>query len=411
MTPRATPVRSLAILGTRGIPAHYGGFETFADELSTRLVAQGIDVTVFCESDGPRAPENYKGVRLEFVETPRLGSLTTVLYDVRCLWRARKRFDVVYMLGYGASAFCWLPRLHKREVWINMDGIEWAREKYNWIGKAYLRAMEGFAMRTPSRLIADAAAVKTNLADRHRSMPPCDVIAYGAPALHHRPDPALLAEWGLTPKGYHSVVCRFEPENHVTEIIEGYSASESPLPLIVLGDHTQPTEYVQRIRAAAARDPRVRLIGTVYERDRLQALRYHSVSYLHGHSVGGTNPSLLEALGCGNVVVAHDNPFNREVGGDAVLYFREAAELPALLQRIEESTALQRALSEQAVARIEARYTWGRIVGQYLELLGHPQRVEAPVEVPAARLPSHSGDGHRSAEPVLVIAEEAPRRA
>ncbi|MEM6782596.1 MAG: DUF1972 domain-containing protein [Bacteroidota bacterium] len=403
MTPRVTPVRSLAILGTRGIPAHYGGFETFADELSTRLVQQGIEVTVFCESDAPQPPKTYKGVRLEFVETPRLGSLTTVLYDIRCLWRARKRFDVVYMLGYGASAFCWIPRLFRREVWINMDGIEWAREKYNWVGKAYLRMMEGFAMRTPSRLVADAAAVKSNLAERHRRMPPCDVIAYGAPALHHRPDPALLTEWNLAPKSYHIVVCRFEPENHVTEIIEGYSASDSPLPLVVLGDHTQSTEYVQRIRAVADQDPRVRLIGTVYERDRLQALRYHSVAYLHGHSVGGTNPSLLEALGCGNVVVAHDNPFNREVSGDAALYFSEAAELPELLARIEEHPELQRRLSDLAVARIESRYTWDRIVGQYLALLGYPQ----PAEVPTPLLPSHSGDGHRSPEPVLAVVNSA----
>ncbi|MEM9996340.1 MAG: DUF1972 domain-containing protein [Bacteroidota bacterium] len=403
MIPRATPVRSLAILGTRGIPAHYGGFETFADELSTRLVQRGIEVTVFCESETPRAPETYRGVRLEFVETPHLGSLTTILYDVRCLWRARKRFDVVYMLGYGASALCWLPRLFGTEVWINMDGIEWAREKYNWIGKVYLRTMEGFAMHTPTRLVADAAAVKTALAQRYSRMPPCDVIAYGAPALHERPDPSLLAEWELRPKGYHIVVCRFEPENHVTEIIEGYSASTSLLPLIVLGDHTQPTDYVQRIRDAAARDPRVRLIGTVYEQDRLQALRYHSVAYLHGHSVGGTNPSLLEALGCGNVVIAHDNVFNREVGGDAALYFDQPEELPALLRSVESDTHQQQRLSARAVARVEERYTWDRIVGQYLGLLGHLSPVQGPVEV---QLPDHSGDGHRTSEPVLVMPDD-----
>ena len=146
----------IAILGTRGIPAAYGGFETFAEEVAVRLAKAGVEVTVYCESGQGAEPAEYQGVKLRYVPSPACGPLTTVLFDLRCLWNARKDFDAVYMLGYGAAQFCFIPRLFGSRVWINVDGIEWARAKWSGLAKAYFRLMEWFSMRTPNRVIADA---------------------------------------------------------------------------------------------------------------------------------------------------------------------------------------------------------------------------------------------------------------
>lgn len=357
----------IAILGTRGIPARYGGFETFADEIAQRLVQKGVAVTVFCEKQEGEQPGDYRGVRLEYVSSPRLGPLTTIVFDLSCLWRARKRFDVVYMLGYGASLFCIIPRMFGGKVWINMDGIEWARSKWSWAARVYLRIMEGIAMWTPNRIIADADAIQANLAARYSHLPPCSVIPYGAEIVDVAPPVNLLAEWGLEPDGYYLVVCRLEPENYVLEILQGFAASNSTLPLIVLGNHHTNTPYVAQL--LAVQDERIRFVGTVYDKAKLQALRYHCLAYFHGHSVGGTNPSLLEALGCGNAVIAHDNPFNREVAGEAACYFTGAQDIPALVAQMEADEGGRAAMRNRAREIVAGRYTWEKVTESYLRLL------------------------------------------
>jgi glycosyltransferase involved in cell wall biosynthesis len=383
--------RSLAILGTRGIPARYGGFETFADEVSTRLAAQGISVAVFCESDDPATPKpsTYRGVDLVYVPVPELGPLSTIVHDLRCLWRARSAYDVVYMLGYGAALFCWLPRLFGTEVWINMDGIEWRRTKYGRLGRLWLRLMEAVAVRTPTRIVADADAVEASLRRRHRRLPACSVIPYGAPNRAEEPSDAPVRALGLQPGRYHLVVCRFEPENHVREIIEGYTASRSQRPLVVLGTARAETPYVRDLRRLAAADERVHMLPPIYDPERLTALRYHACSYLHGHSVGGTNPSLVEALGCGNAVLAHDNPFNREVAGRGALYFTDAADVPDLVERLEADAQLRTQLGREARQRQRECYTWDAVVADYLALLGvEPAPDAVSSGSSAARVPS-----------------------
>jgi len=189
--------RRIVILGARGIPGRYGGFETFAEELSVPLAMRGVDVTVFCENTEGERPSEYKGVRLAYVDVPRLGPVARILLDLVALWRARKGYDAVYMLGYGASLFCFIPRLWGTQVWINMDGVEWARSKWNWFGRTWLKVMEAIAMWTPNRIIADAEGIKAHLARRHRRLPPCSVIPYGAPVVVDPPSEGLLAQWNL----------------------------------------------------------------------------------------------------------------------------------------------------------------------------------------------------------------------
>lgn len=355
----------LAILGARGIPARYGGFETFAEQLAVRLTERGHDVTVFCEAAG-NVKEEYKGAKLRHVPARNFGPLSTVMYDAACLWRARSRFDVIYMLGYGSSALCWLPRMWGSQVWINMDGLEWARGKWGPIARWYLRLAERIAMWTPDRIIADAAAIKANLQSRYRKLPLCDVIPYGCEIVSSA-CPEELKSFGLEPGSYYLVLCRFEPENHIKEIIEGFLESGTGTRLVLVGDHTRKSEYVQSL--ARYESDRVLFTGPVYDAAKVQALRFFCCAYLHGHSVGGTNPSLLEAMGCGNVVIASDNPFNREVLGGSGLFFSSPNEVGACIDVVDSGKADIASMKVNVVERVREFYTWDRITDYYCELI------------------------------------------
>lgn len=358
--------RSISILGTRGIPARYGGFETFAEELSRRLVVDGWDVEVYCESTSSM-PKDYLGVRLKYVDCPRWGGVSTILFDLRCLWQARNSADVVYMLGYGAALFCFIPRLWGREVWINMDGVEWARSKWSWPARTWLRVMEAVAMWTPDRIVADAQAIYDGLRQRHWYLPPSHVIPYGAEVVEVEPEMGVLQSMQLMAGHYCLVVCRLEPENHVREIIQGYLLLECELPLVVVGDHTVDNEYVRSL--VGLTQDNVRFVGAIHDQARLRTLRYYARVYVHGHSVGGTNPSLLEAMGCGNVILAHDNPFNREVADESAVYFSSSEELAVRLNELLGDAVLSEKKGRQAKRRVAERYAWADVVRSYQALL------------------------------------------
>ena len=357
----------LGILGTRGIPASYGGFETFAEKLAIGLVRLGHEVTVYCEACQSPMPAEFHGVRLRHIACPRLGPLESIVYDLKCLWDARTGYDVVYMLGYSAAPFCAIPRLNGAQVWINPDGLEWARAKWNLIGKVYLRLMEWSAVRVADRVIADAAAIAESLATRHGHLPSCTVIPYGCEFVDALPCIDPLADWGLVPESYYLVVCRLEPENHVLEILRAFQKSRSTRELIVVGNHRAETRYVREL--CSVQDPRIRMIGTVYDQQRLICLRAHAFAYVHGHSVGGTNPSLLEAMGCGNLVFAHDNPFNRETLGDCGFFFANPEELTGSINRIELDGIRKEEWRKAVAARARANYRWPDVITSYAGLL------------------------------------------
>jgi glycosyltransferase involved in cell wall biosynthesis len=358
----------IAILGTRGIPAQYGGFETFAEKLSIGLVKRGFEVTVFCEANGLDAAAEYSGVKLLYCRAPKLGSLQTVLFDLQCLWCSRKNYDLVYMLGYGCAPGCLIPRLWSTKVWINPDGLEWARAKWGTWARLYFRLMEWVSVRVPNRLIPDSAAVASILGERHGRLPPYDVIPYGCEITEQPPSIDFLTDLNLTPLGYYLVVCRFEPENHVLEILKAFQQSNSKRELVLIGDYHSGTVYTKHL--LGVRDPRIRFIGTVYNSEKLKALRYHSFGYLHGHSVGGTNPSLLEAMGCGNLIFAHDNLFNRETLGSFGRFFGTEQELTAAINRAEaQDASAQARLRAGALERARDVYDWETIIDQYATVI------------------------------------------
>jgi glycosyltransferase involved in cell wall biosynthesis len=220
-------------------------------------------------------------------------------------------------------------------------------------------------VRIANRIIADAQEIKQILSSRHRHVQPCSVIPYGAYVIEDIPDTAIIQEWNLYPYKYYLIVCRLEPENHVLEILNGFASSKSTCYLIVVGDDRADTAYVQQLRAV--NDKRIHFIGTVYNQDNLRSLRYYCRAYFHGHSVGGTNPSLLEALGSGNIVIAHDNLFNREVAGDLGLYFKTAGEIPSLLTEVENMDRGD--MSAKARHLVMSRYNWEVITDMYERIL------------------------------------------
>lgn len=371
------PLR-IAILGARGIPAQYGGFETFAEQLSVRLVQRGFDVTVYAECDDVPLPDaSYRGVRVRYRQRPSWGAASVIAYDCACLWDARRGYDLVYMLGYGAAWACWWPRIWGTPVWINVDGLEWARSKWRAPVRWYLRLMEWMATQTAIRLVADAEAIAQRFRQRYPRAAPCITLAYGADLVDVAGvDPAPLCRWNLCPGRYALVVARPEPENHIFEIIQGYLRSQTDWPLAIVGDVSGTTRYQRQLLACAG--PHVRFLGAIYDRNALTALRAHAGVYLHGHSVGGTNPSLLESMACGSLVIAHDNPFNREVAGDAAWYFRTPDDLCAALAAMDAESPEQRARRRHRAQEIvRRRYDWGRIADAYAERMRQQIRHDA----------------------------------
>jgi len=360
----------VAILGTKGIPANYGGFETFAEQLAVRLVARGHQVTVYAESDGGAPADTFhQGVRVRYRRRPHWGAASVLAYDCASLWDARRGYDLVYMLGYGAAWACWWPRVFGTPVWINVDGLEWARSKWGRVARAYLRCMEWLATKAATRLIADAQAISQRMRSVYPRSAPTSFIAYGAQEVRAQDvDPQALSAWGLAPGGYLLVVARPEPENHVLEIIQGYLLHGGSLPLVIVGSVTDATPYQRQLKALASE--RVRLLGGVYDTAKLHSLRVHAAAYLHGHSVGGTNPSLLEALACGSPVIAHDNPFNREVAQGVADYFQTPAQLAQCLQRLAARSRDDLASLRQGARDIIAsRYTWDGVTEAYEQLM------------------------------------------
>jgi glycosyltransferase involved in cell wall biosynthesis len=366
----------LAILGTRGIPARYGGFETFAEKLAAGLAQSGVDVTVFCEARKSASASLWQGIHLRYVPAPPLGSLKTILYDIECLWKARHEYDVVYMLGYGAAPFCVIPRLCGTQVWINPDGLEWARAKWSFAARVYFRFMEWAAIRVANRVIADAVSIADSLASRHGPLRSCSVISYGCDIAEDTPSTEPLLQWSLQAGDYYLIVCRLEPENNVLEMLRAFQDSKSRRQLIVVGDHRTRTRYVEKLVSIG--DNRIRMVGTVFDRDQLTCLRCHAFAYLHGHSVGGTNPSLLEAMGCGNLIFAHDNSFNRETLGSSGLYFQDPVELTRAMDRSEAEPEAVVRLKEAAKNRARLRYRWPDVVSRYETLLDSLAFDESP---------------------------------
>jgi glycosyltransferase involved in cell wall biosynthesis len=354
---------SVALVGTRGVPARYGGFETCVEEVGSRLAARGHDVLVYCRTaKGDERPAEHQGMRLVHRGAMRRRSLETLSHTgLSVAHLLRHRTDAAIVFNAANSPYLPALRAARIPVATHVDGLEWRRAKWGRAGQAYYRTAESLAVRWSDALIADAQGIADYYHDEFGA--PTELIAYGAPVVETGDD--VLAGIGLQANGYHLVVARFEPENHVDMIVEGYVRSGSEKALVVVGSAPYAEEYSRRVRAAA--DDRVRFLGGVWDQRLLDQLYAGAATYLHGHSVGGTNPSLLRALGAGAAVIAYDVAFNREVAGGAAAYFRDASDVAAAIDAADAQPAMLAARRAAALHRAAA-YDWDDVADRYEDL-------------------------------------------
>ncbi|HEX3782202.1 MAG TPA: DUF1972 domain-containing protein [Pseudonocardiaceae bacterium] len=376
----------ISLIGTRGVPARYGGFETCVEEVGRRLVAMGDQVTVYCrvpagvsagagtEDGGPETtpsrettsrPAEYLGMRLVHLPAMRRKTLETLSHTALSVGHATvHRCDVAFVFNAANAPLLPLLRLAKIPVVTHVDGLEWKRAKWSGAGQRYYQRAEALAVRWSDALIADARGISDYY--RQRFGVDTDYIPYGAPKLADI-GADRLAEHNLTANRYHLVVARLEPENHVHLAVDGYRRSAARHPLIVVGSAPYAQEYTDRVHFLAGGDQRIRFLGGVWDQELLDQLYANALTYIHGHSVGGTNPSLLRAMGAGTATSAFDVNFNREVLGSNGRYFTEPAELAALC---EDAEADEAATVRRGNAMLDTldRYDWDAVARDYRAL-------------------------------------------
>ncbi|HTO18654.1 MAG TPA: DUF1972 domain-containing protein [Pseudomonas sp.] len=364
----------LSILGIRGIPASHGGFETFAERLALHLVARGWSVTVYCQEEGVGniTESKWRNIHRIHVPVKQTGALGTVLFDLRAILHALKSDGLFLTLGYNTAIFNAFQRLKGQINIINMDGIEWRREKWGALAKAWFWINERLGCWIGNHLVADHPKIKEHLATRvHGSK--ISMIPYGGDEIRFA-DVEILKRFGVEPDQFSVIIARPEPENSFLEMVRAFSRQRRDHKLIVLGNFTPGVNEFHRLVVEAASDE-VIFPGAIYDSAVIQALRFFSRFYLHGHRVGGTNPSLVEALGAGCAIIAHDNPFNRWVSGSGALYFKDETSLASLFERMLAVDDISiKNMKDASRARFNECFTWESILHEYEVLLSawHP---------------------------------------
>ena len=360
--------RTVRILGTHGVPGNYGGFETAAENVALFLADRGWQVIVYCQVDeGDRMwQDEWKGITRINIPMPDRSWKGTSRFDLISIRHASQFGDLCLTFGYNTAIFNTLQRIKGIPNVINMDGIEWSRAKWGKALKTVLWSNERVACLVGNHLIADHPEINTYLSTRVRP-DKISTITYGSARVVSAPTTTPEA-LGLTPGRYFTIVARPVPENSLLELVQGFSQKPRGARLAVLGNYDPAQDRYHAAVQAAASDE-VAFLGAIHEPEKVQSLRFHSLGYLHGHTVGGTNPSLTEALGCGNPIIAHDNVYNRWVARDAALYFTTPTEVSHALDALIESPGLAQTLSENARRRHTEEFTWEHVAGQYEELL------------------------------------------
>lgn len=352
------------MIGTRGVPAAYGGFETAVEEIGKRLVEAGHEVTVYCRRGPGETLDSYLGMKLVTLPAMRIKVAETLSHSFLSVMHTTisAKHDAAFVFNAANAPF--VPLLHARGIpaAVHVDGLEWKRAKWSGAGKRYYQWAERFAVRTADALIADAQGIADYYQDTFGAA--TELLTYGAPILVN-PGSRRIRDIGFEPDSYHVVVARFEPENHVDVIARGYSQSSSRLPLVVVGGAPYAAEYTRSIQAIAAADPRIRLLGSVWDSELLDQLYANALTYAHGHSVGGTNPSLLRAMGSGTSVLAFDVNFNAEVLGDDGTFFDSPAGIAALFEDAEAHPGEYSDRGKRLQRRAQETYSWELVAAGY----------------------------------------------
>ena len=357
----------IGIIGTRGIPNQYGGYEQFAAHAAPELVRRGHEVIVYNSSLHPYKETSWKGVQIVHCFDPenRIGTAGQFIYDLNCILDSRKRkFDVILQLGYTSSSI-WSRLFPGSSLLVtNMDGLEWKRSKYSPGVQRFLKKAEKWAALSSDHLIADSKGIRQYLLEKYNKN--SEFIAYGADLVTQQNE-SVLNKWSLEKYSYDLLIARMEPENSIEMIIEAHLISRHAKPLLIVGNYGNKfgTYLFNRYNS-----PKIRFVGAVYDMDVLNNLRRFSFFYYHGHSVGGTNPSLLEAMASYSLIMAHDNIFNRTVLGDDAFYFSSAGDIAAILDRQPAREDYSQMLLNNA-KRIAEEYSWPHIINLLENFLMH----------------------------------------
>ncbi len=364
----------IAILGTRGIPANYGGFETFAEECAAGLVARGHLVTVYCRSHYvSKTLETHRGARLVVLPTLKWKYADTIIHTgVSILHALFRKYDLILICNAANSIYAWIPRIFGIPVVVNVDGIERLRRKWNFWGKTYYHLCEYLSTFFPSAIVTDAKVIERYYRDRYSA--PSVLIPYGARTEKTQSREAL-EKLGLEPGEYFLYVSRLEPENNAHVVVEAFEKVQTSRKLVVVGDAPYAAKYIEEVRAT--HDPRIVFPGAIYGEGYRQ-LQSHAFCYIHATEVGGTHPALIEAMGQGNLIIANETPENCEVlGGAGILYHKnDAADLARWLQEITLHSEKYDELRKTALERARSIYSWDSVIHQYEQLFA--KLVEQP---------------------------------
>jgi hypothetical protein len=351
----------IAILGTRGIPNHHGGFEQFAEYFSVYMANNGHDVYVYNSHNHPFKKKQFKKVNIIHCYDPEnlIGTAGQFIYDFKCILNSRnKKFDIILQLGYTSSTI-WHKFFPKNTIVVtNMDGLEWKRSKYSPLVKKFLKYAENLGVRHSDFLISDSLGIQKYLKDEYDVA--SEFIAYGT-NVFNSPNNDILKKYNVSNYEYSLVIARLEPENNIETIIRGYIKSNMNNPLIIIGGLNK---YGNTLKNKYSSHPNVYFSGANYNIDELNNLRYFSRYYFHGHSVGGTNPSLLEAMGSNALIIAHDNVFNKSILQSNSKYFKKDKDITKILN---EDLYFQNKeeFAKRNILKITTNYSWEKINYQY----------------------------------------------
>lgn len=361
-----TPRRKLriAFFGSRGIPHTYGGAEAFLEELAPRLAARGHDVIVYCRSSlFENKQKTYRGVRLIYLPSIETKILGTPTHTLACMLDVLfRKTDVFLVINIVNGFHCLIPRLFGKTFAINVDGLDWKRGKWGKLARKYFYLNAKYIGRIcPDGVITDATEMQRIYLDEFGTR--AANIAYGA-NIEESEDPDVVRKYELEPQQYYLIASRMVPENNPDLIIKAFERLHTNKMLAVAGGVNYRSDFVEGLKMT--RDPRIRFLGHVGDARHVKELHCNAYAYVHGHSLGGTNPSLVKALGYGNCVVALNTPFNQEVlNGSGVMFERDIEDLAEKLQFVEDHPEVAEQYRRQAPDRIRQAYTWKHITDQY----------------------------------------------
>jgi glycosyltransferase involved in cell wall biosynthesis len=370
----------IAMFGTRGIPHTHGGLETFFMELAPRLAERGHEVIGYCRrSQFKERPRTYRGVNLIYLPSIETKELGTPVHSLLCAFDVLFRsVDVILVVNVAHAFHCVIPRLFGKRVAINVDGMDWKRGKWGGIGKTYFYwNAKCVGKICPKGVVTDAQEMRRIYLEEFATPSAC--IAYGA-NIESSTNPEVLREYGLEPNQYFLIASRMVPENNADLILQAFEQVRTDRLLAVAGAANYQSEFVEQLKQT--KDSRVRFLGHVANVDHIKELHCNAYAYLHGHSMGGTNPALLKALGYGNCVAALRTPFNEEVITDrGILFERNVEDLAGKIQDLENHPEVVAEHRQRAPSRILEAYTWEKITDQYEELFLQLRAGEDPTRV------------------------------